>query len=280
MSSIGRGFTKVTKAVSKHSPLLLTIFGAVSVASTAVLTAKAAPKAKECIDSTKEKIKDEEDPEAVKHIKRNMYFDVAKLYAPAVVNGALGIAAIIGAHKINTSRQIALAATCALTEKKFEDYQKEAKELLGEKKESEIREKVAEKTAESDRFKNAPTVSCGDGRGEVLFFDDQSGRKFYSTHEKIDAAINALNAMRLSHPDEEVDLNAFYDELDMDNTGAGSMLGWRPYDKLSQSIRIKRDYASCMDEYDREVPCCMISFPVIDVLCAGEENGQIRELDD
>lgn len=273
MSNVGRGLSKVTKAVSKHSPLLLTIFGAVSVASTAVLAAKAAPKAKETIDDIQAKIEDEEDPEAIKHLKRNMYFDVAKAYAPAAINGALGIAAIIGAHKINTSRQIALAATCALTEKKFEDYQKEAKELLGEKKEAEIREKVAEKTADSDRFKNAPVVPSGDGRGEVLFFDEQSGRKFYSTHEKVDAAINALNAMRLSHPDEEIDLNVFYDELNMDNTGAGTMLGWRPYDKFSQPIRISRDYTSCTDEYDREIPCCMISFPNIDVLYDGVDNS-------
>lgn len=274
--SISKGLNKVGKVVSKNSPLLLSVLGAVSVVSTAVLAAKAAPKAKKRIEDTKEVLLFEEDFEEAKRIKRNMYFDVAKIYAPAVINGAAGVACIIGAHKINTNRQLALAATCALTEKKFEDYQKEAKELLGDKKEAEIREKVAEKTKDEERFKNAPTTQAGSG-GEVLFFDEQSGRKFFSTHEKVDAAINALNAMRLSHPDEEIDLNEFYDELEMDNTGSGSLLGWRPYDKFSQTIRIQKDYTSTQDQYGRELPCCMISFPIIDVLYSGMEDKHVHK---
>lgn len=272
--SISKGFSKVGKMVSKNSPLLLSILGAASVASTAILAAKASPKAKERI-ATYEKLAEAErevgNEEAAKQLKRNLYFDIAKIYAPAAVSGIAGVACIIGAHKIHTNRQIALAATCALTEKKFEDYQKEAQALLGEKEEAKIREKVAENTEKTDRFKNAPIIQSPGG-GEVLFFDDISGRKFYSTHEKVDAAINQINAMRLSHPDDEIELNEFYDNLDIDDTGAGSILGWKPYDKMSQTVKIKKDYTSTEDQYGRELPCCMISFPVIDLIGYGNND--------
>ena len=275
MSNVARGFTKVTKAISKHSPLILSVFGAVSVCTTAVLAAKAAPKAKDVIDNIQEKIKDEEDPEATQHLKRNMYFDVCKLYLPAAVNGVIGIACIIGAHKINTNRQIALAATCALTEKKFEDYQEEVKNLIGEKEEEKVKQKAAEKTVESEKFKSAPVVSTG--KGEILYFDGQSGRKFWSTPEKIHAAENELNRMRMENSLDDFNVNDFYDILEIDNTTSGIMLGWPSFEKNSQQVKITEEYSSCNDEFGREVPCCVIDFNWFDSLVDGIEGSRVKD---
>lgn len=268
MSNVSKGFSKVTKAVSKHSPLILSIFGAVSVVSTAILSAQAAPKAKECIEKAKKEIEKEDDPDKIKHIKRDMYVDVVKLYLPAGISGISGIACIIGAHKINTNRQIALAATCALTEKKFEDYQEEVKELIGDKEKAKLDEKVAAKSFESERFKNAPiTNNFGGG---VLYYDELTNNKFWAPPEKVESAILALDKLRIQRPYDDIKLNDFLDILGIEGGLLANSKGWPA---LGDVLEHQRDldsigviFSHCEDEYGREVPCAIFVYEGIKTL--------------
>lgn len=69
----------------------------------------------------------------------------------------------------------------------------------------------------------------------------------------------------MDNPDDEFFVNDFYDLIDMDNTTSGAMVGWKPYDKSRQLVKVVEKFDSCLDDFNREVPCCMIDFNTFDV---------------
>ena len=267
MSGLGKGVTKVAGGISKHSPLILTILGATSVVSTAFFAAKASMKATDILKKYDEKLKDEKDPDAIKNIKRNRAVDIGKLYLPAIINGALGIVCIIGAHKIHTSRQLALAATCALTEKKFEDYKESVEDFLDDNQNKEFKEKVANDKLNSEEFKSMDlTANLG---GEVLYYDDVSNNKFYAPPEKLQEAINEFNAMRMAKPLNEFTLSDFCDILGVPCGVLGTVVGWPAYgDSVDNHIMadIDCDYEGIEDKYGRVIPAAVIVYRNMEVL--------------
>ena len=56
-----------------------------------------------------------------------------KEYVPAGIAGVLSVGCIIGSNAVNTKRNAALAAVCALSEKAFREYQSKVIETIGKK---------------------------------------------------------------------------------------------------------------------------------------------------
>ncbi len=224
-------------ALSAHSPEILTGIGVAGMITTTILAVKATPKALQLIDDAKEKKKDKLTPaETVKA--------AWKPYIPAAITGVASAACVIGASSVNFKRNAALTAACQLSTTALSEYKEKVAEVVGEKKETEIREKIAQ-----DRVtKNPPTqknvIFTGDG--DTLFLDSLSGRYFKSNRNKIEKAINDLNFRMTAGTEMCISLNEFYIAIGLPQLmPLGEELGWRADEGL---IDIEYDAALTDDQ--------------------------------
>jgi hypothetical protein len=97
-------------------------------------------------------------------------------------------------------------------------------ESIGEKKEQNVRDKVAKKQIDKQPVTKSEVIVTG--RGDSLCFDPLSARYFTSDIEFIKKAENKLNKQMIHDIGGYVSINEFYDELDLPHTDIGDMLGW------------------------------------------------------
>lgn len=117
---------KVVRAMKKATPTILTCIGAIGVVATAVLTAKATPKALELVKVDSRKIHDG-DPNAA--TKMEAVKSCWKCYIPAAITGAATITCIFGANILNRRQQAALTSAYALISRSYDDYKRKVKEV-------------------------------------------------------------------------------------------------------------------------------------------------------
>ena len=203
-------------AIVKHSPEILTGMGIAGMVTTAVLAVKATPKALDLIRDREDELEVEKLP--VGEIVKTTW----KCYIPAVSTCVLSAACIIGASSVHTKRNAAIAAAYKLSEKALIEYKDAVIETIGEKKELEVRDKMAEKRIEKDPVSKTEVIITD--KGTSLCYDSISGRYFKSDIETIKRAENVINKQLLS--DMYVSLNDFYDEIGLDFTKVGRELGW------------------------------------------------------
>lgn len=240
----------VRRSLSKHSPEILIGIGITGMITTTVLAVKATPKALMLIEERKEEL-DVDKLTPLETVKTTW-----KCYVPAAVTGVASAACIIGSHSVNAKRNAALATAYKISETAFSDYRNKALDVVGEKKEKVIRDKVSE-----DQVKNNPvnkTDIIVTGRGKTLFFDPLSSRYFYSDLELIKRAINKLNKEMICDPfDSGVTVNDLYVEIGLPTTGTGDSLGWRPMNLID--IYPSAQMASEGSEHEGE-PCIVLNF--------------------
>lgn len=238
---------KIVKGTSKHSPAILVGFGIVGAAAAIVSGIRVTPKAVKLLEEKKEVLETEKLPG--KEIVKTVW----KLYVPCAVSFAGSVACILTAQSVNMKRQTAFATAYALSEAAFSDYKEEVKNVIGEKKEREIKDKVAAK-----KIKEKP-VTQGDivitGKGNTICFDTLSGRYFRSDINQIKSAVNELN-MGLSTGMDYCSLNDFYEELGIPPTALGDDLGWN----VTKDGLIDVDYSSQLTPNDE--PCLVIEYTV------------------
>lgn len=211
--------TKITKnlggIISKNSPYILTGLGCAGVVSTAILSAKATPRALQIIERetrcrTKEEYVDGE-WRGAPFTKRDIVQLTWKCYIPAGVVGAASIGCIIGANTVNMKRNAALASLYALSESAFRDYKAKVIKEIGKPKETKIRDEIAKDHISKNPPNNGNMVLVG--TGEVLCYDKLSGRYFTSTHETIRKVFNDLDYELRSEM--RLDLNELYYALNL-----------------------------------------------------------------
>jgi hypothetical protein len=202
---------------TKHSPEILTGIGIAGMITTTVLAVKATPKALELI-------KDAERNYDAKLTTLEVVKVAWKPYIPAAVTCTASVACLIGASSVSARRNAALATAYKLSETALSEYQSKVIETFGEKKEQTVRDKVAE-----EQVKRHP-VSANEvvitGGGDTLCFDPMSSRHFYSDIDKIKKAENALNKRMLHDIFGCASLNDFYDEIGLERTEVGDIVGW------------------------------------------------------
>lgn len=243
--NVAKLFKHAQLVVSKHSPEILTGLGIAGMITTTVLAVRATPKAMQLIEEEKEELQVDE-LTVVETVKAAW-----KPYIPAVVLGTVSTACLIGASSVSAKRNAALATAYKLSETALSEYREKVIETLGEKKEKGIRDKVNEERIK----KNPPSKSevIITSKGDTLCYDVMSGRFFTSDIEKIRRAINEINRVMLLEM--YVSLNDLYDELDLDHTDVGDILGWHIDDKL-----IELEPSSHLTEDGR--PCLAMGFTV------------------
>lgn len=237
--NISKIINEIQKAVTKHSPEILTGLGIAGMITTTVLAVKATPKALNLINDRKDELETEKLPpiEVVK--------TAWKCYIPAAVTCATSTACLIGASSVHLKRNAALATAYKLSESAISEYKDAVIDKLGEKKEQTIRDKVAE-----EKMKKNPVSSSEvfiTEKGNTLCYDTISGRYFKSDIDRIKRAENAINKQLLDEM--YVSLNDLYDELDLDHTKLGDELGWKIDDGLVElyfSSQLADDGTPCV----------------------------------
>lgn len=208
----------MTNALKKHSPEILTGIGIAGMILTTITAVKVTPKALRAIEEKKQAEQKEE-------LKPTEVVKAAwKYYIPSAVTGTLAIACVIGASSVSHRRNAALATAYTLSETALKEFQDKTGEVVGEKKEQEIRNAVAQGQVSRVPLDEKKIINTG--RGEELFFDPLSGRYFRSSSAFIEKCENALN--KRMRDEIRISLNEFYDELGLPEVdrSVGDVLGW------------------------------------------------------
>ncbi|AXC38664.1 hypothetical protein QCN37_gp38 [Arthrobacter phage Tatanka] len=213
ITSIARG---ARKFVVDNSPMILTGMAVAGLVTTAVLAAKASPRAWMDVQHAES---ERTDPlTTVEKVKLTYHY-----FIPAAVAGSLTIGAIIMAQSINARRQAAFISAYTLVDNRFKDYQQKVVEKMGQAKEQEVRDDIAQDYVKANPINNS-TLIVNDNDTQA-FLDVMSGRHFLSSVEKVRKAENKLN-YQLNN-DAYASLNDFYDALGIPHISMGEELGWR-----------------------------------------------------
>lgn len=236
-------FKKVQALALDNSTAILSSVGVVGTVTTAVLTGRASYKAAHVARDLAE-----QDISAGPITKQEIAKEVWPLFIPAVGVGGVTIASIIFAHRVSAKEAAAMAAAYGLSEKALEEYKEKVVEKLGQNKETDIRDSIAQDRVNA----NPPTTSqlILAGSGKVLCHDVLTGRYFESSVEEIKRAENAVNAdiVNCSY----ASLSQFYDEVGLPPTPYSDQVGWN----LDNKCEVQ--FSTVMAPDDR--PCISVDF--------------------
>lgn len=219
---------KAAEFVSDNATVLLTAGGVFGTIATAALAGRAGFKAAEII-------RDEE----LKHVHPEGVTDAIDLdnatmglsntqkvklvwpqFVPPVAAGSATVMAIIFSHRMSAQKAAALAAAYGLAERNLSEYKDKVSEKLTGPKKTQIDDEIAQDRVNRTGGHDQIVVV----EGEVLCFDEPTGRYFHSTMEKIKAAVNTTNAEILHHG--WATATFFYEELGLPATTWTDDVGW------------------------------------------------------
>ena len=241
---------RVGKLASDNSPAILTAIGVTGTLTTVVLAVKAGMKAEQILQAEM----DDRVHKAGSITRVEDFTPQEKVeltwtcYIPAAGSAVATIVCIILANRIGNRRAAALAAAYAISEKAFVEYKDKVVEKLGEKKEQQVRDEIAQ-----DRITKTPlgeTVIIG--TGSVLCFESFTGRYFLSDMETIKKAQNDTNYQILN--DYYASLTEFYNRVGLPRTAVSDEFGWNS-DKM-----LELEFSTALAEDGR--PCLSINFAV------------------
>ena len=203
----------ITKLCKENGATILTGLGVAGVVSTAVMAARATPKAISLL-AEKEMYKQENYGESLTRFEKALA--MAPAYIPAILMGTATTACILGANHLNKVRQTELLAAYACLDASFKDYQAKVKDIFGEAGEKKVREEL-----ENERF---ISEKYGDPAEKKLFYDEFSKRYFEMSMFEILKA--TYDANRMYNILGEMSLNQLYEFFNLAPTELGEGLGW------------------------------------------------------
>lgn len=255
-------FKMVEKFTKKRGPEILTGLGIAGMITTTVLAVKATPKVMELIEDEKKSQTRKLREEAIKNgddcyapVEKLKPLEVVKVawkpYVPAVMLGMASIGCIIGANTVHVRRQAALYSAYKLSETALTEYKEKVVETIGEKKEKEVRDKVAQEKLDNNPVSKSEIIMTG--RGESLFYDPLSDRYFMSDIETIRRIINDINYAMGFGSEMYVSLSEVYDELGLKHTKISDRIGWNITDG-----QVEADFSSKISDDGR--PCIVLDW--------------------
>lgn len=191
----------------QNGSTILTCVGALGVVATAIMTAKATPKATRLLELA-------EDEKGEDLTKLESIKVAGPVYIPTFIVGTATITCIFGANVLNKRQQASLISAYALLDSSYKDYKKKVDELYGEEEGVHVREEIAK-----DKYDSSVVFD-----DEELFYDEFSGRYFNSTMSNVIQAEYNLNRQIVLNGGAY--LNEFYEFLDIPPIPAGIELGW------------------------------------------------------
>lgn len=247
-------FKEIRSTVSKHSPVILTAVGITGMISTTIMAVKATPKALKMIEEAEYEKEDLTEGECNTLTPVETIKVAWKPYLPAAITGTVSVACLICANTIHAKRTAALATAYQLSTTALNDYREKVVEVLGEKKEKTIREKVAQEKVDKRPVSKNEVIFAGNG--DVLFLEPVSNRYFTSDIETIRRIINDINWKLTGGMCEYVSLSEFYDEIGLSHTNVSDDLGWN----IGKDGPIRIDFPVAKAEDGR--PCLVLEYQV------------------
>ena len=240
MAPLGELAKRFEKLVLDNSPAILTAIGVTGALTTAYLTGRASLKAAQILDEN-------ESNHDLLEVKDKVAL-TWKLYIPAAGTAVLTVAAIIGANRIGSRRAAALAVAYSVSEKAFEEYRQKVVERLGEKKEQAFRDEMAQERISRDPIGNQTIIITG--RGNVLCYEEFTGRYFHSDMETLRKAQNDINEQVIN--DSYASLSDLYSLLGLPQTTNSDEIGWN----LDKLLKLTYSYVPAEDD----TPCLSVGF--------------------
>lgn len=139
---------------------------------------------------------------------------------PAGVSAVITVGCIVGASKANTRQTAVVTAAYTITEKAFEEYKEKVIEKFGENKEQAVRDEIAQDRVNNTSAQNVIVA----GSGNVLCFEEYTGRYFQSDMETLRKAQNTVNAKMMGEM--WATLSDFYYLIGLPQTSYSSDMGW------------------------------------------------------
>jgi hypothetical protein len=229
-------FAKQVFTIKEGSPVLLAGVGAVGVIATAVLASRATMKASAVLAEADENLSKVETDQDVVEVRTAI--TIAKLYAPAVIVGAITLGAMTGSVVILKRRHAAMSAAFAATNTAFNKYRERVVTDQGEGKDREYmyggeKIEIVEEGPNGPETRTVTAISVDDireGKGSpyAKVFDEWNnnynrqipGRNAdFISQQMLWANDLLLNRGWLT-------LNDVYDLLGFEPTAAGMRVGW------------------------------------------------------
>jgi len=238
----------------KHSPTILLGVGVVSMVGSTALACRATLKLDEVLEaieqdkqkaiSVKNMVAAGETPEGVTYTDSEFKRDnaviiargvgnIAKLYAPSIILGGVGIACLTKSHMILRDRNMALTAAYIAVDTAFQRYRERVVDRYGEDTDRELRygsEEVTVINEETGKAVDTVRVESGEPSGYARWFDDESSvnwnRPEFNEYnlQFLRSQQNWANDMLRSRG--HLFLNEVYSMLGLSHTSAGSIVGW------------------------------------------------------
>ena len=256
---IGSAFGKMGTKMKKHSPEILVVSGVVGIVGSAILACRATLKVNDILSEAKGNIEnihkcseDESMTELYSDEDRKkdltiVYFQTGikfvKLYAPAIILGALSISGMIASNHILRKRSFALAAAYSAVDKGFKEYRSRVVEKFGTEVDKELRHNlkavtlketmIDENGVEVETEKTVKVPDQDSVSDYARFFDEAcSGWEKDSEYNLYFLRLQQQIANDRLIATGHLFLNEVYDMLGIPRTKAGQVVGW-VYDKNS-----------------------------------------------
>ena len=203
----------IIKLCKDNGATILTGLGVAGVISTAVMSAKATPKALDIL-AEKEAYSREHHGESLTKFEKALA--VLPAYLPAILMGTATTACILGANHINQVKQANLMAAYACLDASYKEYRNKVKEIFGEEAARRVNFEMEKERFMSEQY--------GDPAEKKLFYDEFSKRYFeMSMFEMLKATYDANRMYNILG---EMSLNQLYEFFNLAPTELGEGLGW------------------------------------------------------
>jgi len=227
---------KAALKLQKNRPHLMFGAGIVCVVGGAVLASRATLKLEKTVDKTRDELEGLKEnwngtdsyQSDVAYLYGKGTLNVARLYAPAVVVGGVGIALLTKSHIDLTRRNAAVTAAYAALAKAYDDYRNRVREEVGHEKELEFYNAVMPQQRELDG--NAIEVESADPNtwsAYARFFDEGSPHWTKDPEQNrlfVQCQQNYLNNLLQTRG--HVFLNEAYEALGIERSRPGQVVGW------------------------------------------------------
>src|SRR4029079_4747595 len=229
--NIGPFFKTAQKFVIDNSPGILTGFGVAGAITSAVLTGRAAFRvgldaSTQYHEEILENNNHEEELLSNQHLVKTYW----KEFIPGAAVLVGTVVCIVGATTVRSRRTAAITAAFKLSEELADGYKKKVAETIGAQKHEKMQAELASDRMEKlGGYENFIIVGS-----EVLFFDSLSGRFFTSEVEKVNKAVNEINAQVNRYYC--ASLSEFYYKIGLDSTEFSDSVGWNTDELLEVSF--------------------------------------------
>jgi predicted transposase YbfD/YdcC len=221
--------------MQKHAPQGMFVLGIAGTVVSTVLACRATLKLADTLDDIKKEMDSVPPLQGHRQHQKNMSivyingtYKLVKLYAPALIIGTASIGCLASSHVTLNRRNTSLTAAYSALQMSYEAYRDRVRKELGEEKELELYHAVEmEKLGKGGEVQDFPRADPNSWSPYAKFFDEYNKNWKKSPEQNrmfVQCQQNYLN--HLLHVRGHVFLNEAYDQLGIDRTSAGQVVGW------------------------------------------------------